>query len=282
MTDLQMSLIAAGGVFVVGVVTYNKWQEYKARKSVERAFASDHDDVLMRTGEGAPAAERSEPMFDLGMPSATLPATLPANPPAAPVTGATVPVKDTEFTYTRVNEPTLDADAFTVADTKPEPQLDAPVLGDTPTAAPVAAPAAEETPAPVTTPVPAPATPAPPAPAAPATPATPAAPVAPPSYRAAGATAAQDAVAASLPGTRPGMPPAELAECLVDPLIDCMIPLALEAPVRGDKILPTLHGLRRNAADDAFTAFGKDVRFRVPEEHRAEQFTRAQIGRAHV
>jgi FtsZ-interacting cell division protein ZipA len=243
MTDLQMSLIAAGGVFVVGVVTYNKWQEYKARKSVERAFASDHDDVLMRTGEGAPAAERSEPMFDLGVP----PATLPANPPAAPVTGAAAPVKDTEFTYTRVNEPTLDADAFTVADTKPEPQLDAPVLGDTPPPAPVAAPAAtpaaEETPVPVTTPAPVPATPA--TPPAPATPAAPAAPVAPPSYRAAGATAAQDAVAASLPGTRPGMPPAELAECLVDPLIDCMIPLALEAPVRGDKILPTLHGLRR-------------------------------------
>ena len=231
MTDLQMSLIAAGGVFVVGVVTYNKWQEYKARKSVERAFASDHDDVLMRTGEGAPAAERSEPMFDLGVP----PATLPATPPATPVTGAAAPVKDTEFTYTRVNEPTLDADAFTVADTKPEPQLDAPVLGDTP--APVAAPGAEETPVPVTTPAPVPATAV--------TPAAPAAPVAPPSYRAPGATAAQDAVAASLPGTRPGMPPAELAECLVDPLIDCMIPLALEAPVRGDKILPTLHGLRR-------------------------------------
>ena len=41
------------------------------------------------------------------------------------------------------------------------------------------------------------------------------------------------------------MPPAELAECLVDPLIDCLIPLTLEAPVRGDKILPSLHKLRR-------------------------------------
>jgi len=228
MTDLQMSLIAAGGVFVVGVVTYNKWQEYKARKSVERAFASDHDDVLMRTGEGAPAAERSEPMFDLDVP----PATLPVNPPAAPVSGAAAPVKDTEFTYTRVNEPTLDADAFTVTDTKPEPQLDAPVLTDT------LAPSAEEAPVPVPAMTPTPA-------AAPAMPAAPAAPIAPPPSRAAGSTAAQDAVAASLPGTRPGMPPAELAECLVDPLIDCMIPLALEAPVRGDKILPTLHGLRR-------------------------------------
>ncbi|MBD8655993.1 cell division protein [Oxalobacteraceae sp. CFBP 13730] len=228
MTDLQMSLIAAGGVFVVGVVTYNKWQEYKARKSVERAFASDHDDVLMRTGEGAPAAERSEPMFDLGVP----PAPLPATPPAVPVSGAAAPVKDTEFTYTRVNEPTLDADAFTVTDTKPEPQLDAPVLTDT------LAPSAEEAPVPVPAMTPTPA-------AVPAMPAAPAAPIAPPPSRAAGSTAAQDAVAASLPGTRPGMPPAELAECLVDPLIDCMIPLALEAPVRGDKILPTLHGLRR-------------------------------------
>jgi hypothetical protein len=64
MTDLQMSLIAAGGVFVVGVISYNKWQEHKARKSVERAFASDHDDVLMRP-DGTPA-ERSEPILDLG------------------------------------------------------------------------------------------------------------------------------------------------------------------------------------------------------------------------
>jgi hypothetical protein len=64
MTDFQMSLIAAGGVFVVGVITYNKWQEHKARKSVERAFASDHDDVLMRP-DGTPA-ERSEPILDLG------------------------------------------------------------------------------------------------------------------------------------------------------------------------------------------------------------------------
>ena len=72
MTDFQMSLIAAGGVFVVGVVTYNKWQEHKARKSVERAFASDHDDVLMRP-DGTPA-ERSEPVLDIG-----------ATPPLGPV-----------------------------------------------------------------------------------------------------------------------------------------------------------------------------------------------------
>jgi len=65
MTDLQMSLIAAGGVFIVGVFTYNKWQEYKAKKSVERAFSSDHDDVLMRSGDAPHASPRHEPSFSL-------------------------------------------------------------------------------------------------------------------------------------------------------------------------------------------------------------------------
>lgn len=48
MTDLQASLIVIGGTIVVGVITYNKWQEHKAKKSVQRAFSSEHDDVLMQ------------------------------------------------------------------------------------------------------------------------------------------------------------------------------------------------------------------------------------------
>lgn len=197
MTDFQMSLIAAGGVFVVGVITYNKWQEYKARKSVERAFASDHDDVLMRDGEQPPVVDRHEPVFDAGQQE------------PAPVVA---------------KEPVLDADAFVPADVKPEPQLDEPGAPTpvVPAPAPVAV-ASVAAAAPVAVP-----------PGAPTT-----------TYRATGSSAAQDAVAASLPGTRPGMPPAELAECLVDPLIDCLIPLSLETPVRGDKILPTLQKLRR-------------------------------------
>ena len=155
MTDLQMSLIAAGGVFVVGVISYNKWQEHKARKSVERAFASDHDDVLMRA-DGTPS-ERSEPVLDIG-----------ATPPLGPF------------------EPSLGTGA--------------PVSGG---------------------------------------------------GFGTGAGAGGDAAAAALapvaplPGTTPDTPPAELAESLVDPLIDCMIPLALEGAARGDKILPSLLKLRR-------------------------------------
>jgi hypothetical protein len=87
MTDFQMSLIAAGGVFIVVVISYNKWQEYKARKSVERAFSSDHDDVLMRSGDSP--VVRQEPVLDLGQARAAdgvhIEPSLAAAPAAAPV-----------------------------------------------------------------------------------------------------------------------------------------------------------------------------------------------------
>ncbi|MFN3788904.1 cell division protein ZipA C-terminal FtsZ-binding domain-containing protein [Massilia sp.] len=166
MTDFQMTLIAAGGVFVAGVISYNKWQEYKARKSVERAFASDHDDVLMRSGESpleGAAVERQEPMLDLG-----------ADTPVAPLDVAPA-----------------------------EPKLDA--------AAPVTAAAAPAAPTPAS---------------GPRTPTTVA------------------ALAPAMPIPE-GTPPAELADSLVDPLIDCIIPLNFEGALRGDKILPALSKLRR-------------------------------------
>lgn len=60
MTELQMSLMAIGGTIVVGVISYNKWQEYKARKSVQRAFSSEHEDVLMNPSVNSSEA-RQEP-----------------------------------------------------------------------------------------------------------------------------------------------------------------------------------------------------------------------------
>lgn len=59
MTDLEESLIAIGVTIVVGVLIYNKWQEYRAKKNVERAFSSSHDDVLMEERPG-PRAEHGE------------------------------------------------------------------------------------------------------------------------------------------------------------------------------------------------------------------------------
>lgn len=66
MTDLQISLMALGSTIVVGVISYNKWQEYKAKKIVERAFAEEHDDVLMTPDaerRALPARGRAEPSF---------------------------------------------------------------------------------------------------------------------------------------------------------------------------------------------------------------------------
>jgi FtsZ-interacting cell division protein ZipA len=72
MTDLQISLIAIGAVTIVGVILYNKWQENKTRKMLERAFSSLYDDVLMSpNADNAPAVkqplvpeERTEPAFE--------------------------------------------------------------------------------------------------------------------------------------------------------------------------------------------------------------------------
>ena len=160
MTDLQITLFGAGGVFIVGVFSYNKWQEYKAKKSVERAFSTDHDDVLMREGD-APVADAQEPVLR--------------------------------------QEPRFDA----APAVKAEPSFGAPPASAVPDAHVHAEPSLGDA--------------AEPAPAV----AAPAAPV-------------QEEVSAA----------SEQATSLVDPLIDCLLPLSLEAPVRGDKILPVLQTLR--------------------------------------
>jgi hypothetical protein len=153
MTDLQLSLLAAAGVFVAGVFTYNKIQEYKAKKSVERAFSSDHDDVLMRSGD-APAA-RQEPSFSL---DGDTPGVAGGEASAA---AAALEAVAAGFSH--------DADA--------------------------------------------------------------------PAGEASDAALAERANAASAAA-------AEQATALVDPLIDCLLPLALEHPSRGDKLLPVLQTLR--------------------------------------
>ncbi|MES2125903.1 MAG: cell division protein ZipA C-terminal FtsZ-binding domain-containing protein [Pseudomonadota bacterium] len=147
MTDLQMSLIAAGGVFVIGVITYNKWQEYKAKKSVERAFASNHDDVLMRAGDGG----RHEPSM--------------------------------------------------------EPEFNEPVIT----------------------------------------------------------------------GTDTSVPAAEVATSLVDPLIDVLIPLVLEAAVRGDKILPVLQTLR-HVGNKPIHYIGEHVNGDWEPITHGGVYTRLQVG----
>ncbi|WP_426191263.1 cell division protein ZipA C-terminal FtsZ-binding domain-containing protein [Massilia sp. DWR3-1-1] len=152
MTELQMSLIGGAVVFVGAVFAYNKWQEHKARKSVERAFGAEHDDVLM--GAGGHADE--------------------AAPVAAPVAAA--PARNSVRA-----EPTLDGGAAVRAEPALHPYGGAAGAPDP----------------------------------------------GPPTVRADEQAARDDG-----------------ATSLVDPLIDCLIPLALEAALRGDKLLPVLHTLR--------------------------------------
>ncbi|MGK5023493.1 cell division protein ZipA C-terminal FtsZ-binding domain-containing protein [Janthinobacterium sp. RB2R34] len=159
MTDLQITLFGAGGVFIVAVFSYNKWQEYKAKKSVERAFSNDHDDVLMREGEA-----------QAGVPGAPLEPVLRQEPRFDP-TPATAPHAKTEPSFGAAPAPAVFADEAGQGDTSYGAET-------------VASPS-------------------------------------------------QEPSAAS-----------ELATSLVDPLIDCLLPLSLEAPVRGEKILPVLQTLR--------------------------------------
>lgn len=67
MTELQMGLIGLGAAAVIGVLAYNKWQEYRHRKLAEKLLNVRHSDVLLdEPGEHAahePAAPaRDEPV----------------------------------------------------------------------------------------------------------------------------------------------------------------------------------------------------------------------------
>jgi FtsZ-interacting cell division protein ZipA len=61
MSEFQLSLIIAAAVFVIVIFIYNKWQEHRARKSVDLAFNAnqnaDQDDVLMNP------LEQTSPLF---------------------------------------------------------------------------------------------------------------------------------------------------------------------------------------------------------------------------
>ena len=67
MSELQIGLLVAGAVVVAAVFLYNKWQERRYRREAEAGFASQREDVLMRSGGGggqgtAPGLERLEPL----------------------------------------------------------------------------------------------------------------------------------------------------------------------------------------------------------------------------
>lgn len=61
-SELQIGLLALGVAAVVGIVAYNKWQEHKHHRHAEKAFRSEHRDVLLETDKrGRPDDARLEP-----------------------------------------------------------------------------------------------------------------------------------------------------------------------------------------------------------------------------
>ncbi len=56
MSELQIGLLSIGALVVAGVLIYNRVQERGARRDAERAFRSEHDDVLL----GKAAAPRTD------------------------------------------------------------------------------------------------------------------------------------------------------------------------------------------------------------------------------
>ncbi|MCX8146603.1 MAG: ZipA, partial [Azovibrio sp.] len=63
MSELQMGLLALGGVAVLGVFAYNKWQERQHRKVAERVFQQPGEDVLLeRAAAPCPAPDARAPL----------------------------------------------------------------------------------------------------------------------------------------------------------------------------------------------------------------------------
>jgi len=211
MMDLQTSLIIIGGVFVAGVISYNKWQEHKARKTVERAFSSSHDDVLMSPDEQAAA----EPVY------APAPAAERSAAQAASAAPAAVPSERAEPSlYDAPERKPVPAPVKAYLDQAQfEPRE--PFLGDAPLADPIR-PAQESA----------------------LDEALAQAPQSTVAQVIAGAEEPVEEVAAFTPPPEMQARLAPRRELPVDELIDCNIPIALDNPLRGDKLLPLLQNLR--------------------------------------
>ncbi|HWN46096.1 MAG TPA: cell division protein ZipA C-terminal FtsZ-binding domain-containing protein [Steroidobacteraceae bacterium] len=79
--ELLYGLIGSGAGIVVLVIAYNAWQERKARRNAEKAFRSEHRDVLL---EGAATAGATEPSGRMEPASSRIPAQPPIGRAAEP------------------------------------------------------------------------------------------------------------------------------------------------------------------------------------------------------
>lgn len=217
MIDLQTSLIIIGGVIVVAVISYNKWQEHKTRKTVERAFSSDHDDVLMN------ADAQAQPLT---------PAAWPAQVPS----GAAMQAAYAE--QTAQSSPATKSPPSMYEDDRVEPELyqmperrpmvtseEVPAVGETTIEPylPLDMPAGSHAD-------------------------YPADPLgeheAQTDLSHVEASMNEAVLHADAPAGQDAAVSVPVRELPVDELIDCIIPIALELSVRGEKLLPGVQNLR--------------------------------------
>ncbi|HWJ00117.1 MAG TPA: cell division protein ZipA C-terminal FtsZ-binding domain-containing protein [Burkholderiales bacterium] len=97
MTDLQLGLLVIGAAAVAGVLVYNRVQERATRRQAERAFGSQHADVLL---EAPP--ERREPTLGPEPQVTTKP-----SPPADPRVDYVLEVRGTSAGAIRPDWPAL-------------------------------------------------------------------------------------------------------------------------------------------------------------------------------
>ncbi len=122
MTELQMGLIGLGAMAVVGVLAYNKWQEYRQRKLAEALLKPHHQDVLLDEAEKKTApAERAEPELRVDEP-------LAAAGRREPVLGDALPADETDDAQAAQAVLAEEPAAVPAPQTLPEPEPELPEL----------------------------------------------------------------------------------------------------------------------------------------------------------
>lgn len=117
MNELQLGLLAVGGVVILAVVVFNRWQERKFRRQAELNFPLRHDDVLLAPSSGG---ERMEPVLDAETEESDMD-DFPAQP-----TVAADETEEPSFFASQDQEPVLQyekAPAPLSGDVAPEPEL---------------------------------------------------------------------------------------------------------------------------------------------------------------
>jgi FtsZ-interacting cell division protein ZipA len=193
MTDLQVILFAIGGVILVGVIAYNKWQEHKTRRTLEQAFppaqGDGRNDMRLSRNDASGGGRQEPSIYQTPMqaPSSGAGASSAAARPSPSPSPSPLLTPDDDDVY--------GGDTYTPSQQQP-PQAKSP-----PRSQPVD-PSAEFV----------------------------------PEAQTGFDSLPEEPAFASMMAAQKELP--------VDDLIDATIPIALEAQVRGEKILPSIQNLR--------------------------------------